>query len=97
MTKELSSEVGQDMAKVVLMKSPSTEETVSEFNKSFSEVQSGINYPQKTINNKFDSLKSSLQAVETSCTSLKQDTGTNNVARRGQCEDINSDFHTENI
>ena len=87
MTKELSTEISQHITKVN-RKSPSAEETVAACIKSFSEVQSGISNLQKNIGNKFNSLNSSLQVVETSCTTLQQNTETNNVAHRGQYEDI---------
>ena len=87
MTEELSTEISQHITKVN-RKSPSAEETVAACTKSFSEVQSGISNLQKNIGNKFNSLKSSLQVVETSCTTLQQNTETNNVAHRGQYEDI---------
>lgn len=71
LTKDLSTETGQYITKVN-RKSPSPEETVAACTKSFSEVQSDISNLQKNIGSKFNSLKSSLQEVETSCTTLQQ-------------------------
>lgn len=88
-SKALSSEVGKLFTQFDNQKSPSAEETVSVCARSLnSEVQFGISNLQRNISNRFDTLNSSLQTMETTCTDIKRDTDTRATVHRIQYDEI---------